>query len=100
MVLAYGRLERRVTRRWALGCCPCPPAVLTVDDAPIGFAVQLCCGFLVSLEVVKILEEQHPAGLFDVVQFAAASSVFSKGVVDIFEGGLVHVVFGFLLLAK
>ncbi len=54
----------------------------------------------IDAELVKILEEQHPAGLFDVVQFAAAPSVFSKGIVDIFESGLGHVVFRFLLHAR
>ena len=47
-----------------------------------------------------IFEKQHPAGLFDVIKFTAATGVFPKGVVDIFEGGLVHVVFSFLLNEK
>jgi hypothetical protein len=70
--------------------CPNRPAVLGVDDRLIFLARQLSLLLVGTLQVVKIFEEEHPGGLFGVVQFRGAPSLFPQDVIDVFEGLFEH----------
>jgi hypothetical protein len=56
------------------------------DDGGVGFAGKLGGQFFVPLKVVEVFEEEYPGGLLYVVEFAAASCVFTQAVVYVLEG--------------
>jgi hypothetical protein len=53
-------------------------------------AFQLGLHGLAPLQVVEILEEKNPRGLFGVVQLGGAAGLFSEDVVDVLEGLFKH----------
>lgn len=42
------------------------------------------------LQVVQVLEEEHPGGLLGVVQLGGAAGLFPEDIVDVLEGLLEH----------
>jgi hypothetical protein len=75
----------------ALGRGPFLPAVGLVEDVGVLLAFER--GFVgpVLLQRVQVFQEQEPRGLFRVVQFGGAASLFPEDVVDVFEGLFKHV---------
>ncbi len=75
---------------FALRRCPAFPPVWLVEDVGVFLAVQLGFGGFVAFEGVEVFQEEQPGGLFGVVEFACASGVFLKDVVDVLEGLFKH----------
>jgi hypothetical protein len=57
------------------------PEFLPVQRGLVGFVL---------LQSVQVFQEQQPGGLFGVVEFGGATSLFPKDVVDVFEGLFEH----------
>lgn len=76
-----------------LGCSPAFPAVWLFEDVGVFLAFERCLGGLVLLEIVEIFQEQQPGSLLSVIEFARATRLFPKDVVDIFESLFKHSVF-------
>ena len=65
--------------------CPRFPAVVGIKKRGIRFSGKFSGGLLVLLKVVKVLEKKYPRGLLYIIKFTAATGVFMKDVVNIFE---------------
>ena len=74
----------------ALGRGPRLPAVGSVEDVGVFFAVECGFGGLIAFEGVEVFQEEQPRGLLGVVEFAGATGVLPEDVVDIFEGLFEH----------
>jgi hypothetical protein len=70
---------------FAFGRGPNFPAVGLFEDEGAGFAVEGRFVDLVLFEIVEILQEEEPGGLFRVVQFGGAAGLFPEDVIDVFK---------------
>ena len=69
---------------------PGRPAVCRVDDEGMRLALELGLHGLFLLQIVQVLEEQHPGGLLGVVQLRGAARLLPEHVIDVFEGLFEH----------
>ena len=75
-------VERTVGR---FGRRPGRPAIGRVDDEGVSLAVQLGEQLSLLLQVVQVLQEQHPRGLLGVVELRGAARLLPQHVVDVLE---------------
>lgn len=64
---------------------PCPPLIVRRDDRHIVPTVQFILVGALGFQIVEIFQEQHPLGLFGVVQFRRAALLVPEFPVDIVE---------------
>ncbi len=69
---------------------PLRPLVLTFDDEVVRLADQLRRHRPFLLQVVQVLEKQHPRRLLGVVQLGRTARFFPENIIDIFKGLLKH----------
>lgn len=85
--------ERAVVVEAAVGLLrrgPARPAEFLVDEKVVGLAHQLGLHGPFPLQVVQILEEQHPRGLLGIVQLGGATGLLPKHIVDVAESLFEH----------
>ena len=75
---------------FGLGRGPGSPAVRLVEDGGVDLASQGGFGGFLLLQGVKVFQEEQPGGLLGVVEFGGAASLFTKDVIDVFEGLFEH----------
>ncbi len=69
----------------ALGCGPAFPTILQVRNVTVFLAFQRGLGALVLLKIVEVFEEQQPRRPLGVIEFAGATRLFTKDVIDVSE---------------
>ena len=69
----------------AFGRGPTFPAVGFVEDVRVFLTRESGFGCFISFQCVEVFQEELPRGLLGVVEFAGATGVFPKYVVDILK---------------
>ncbi len=78
----------------ALGCGPIFPSVGRIENMAVFLAFQRGLGAFVLLKIVEVFQEEQPRRLLGVIEFAGATGLFPKDVIDVFEGLFKHSVLG------